>query len=237
LNQEREKKDKLSKSKFTDKALLSSASLLKGELELNGRRLVIMPSVAKTRVDSVIQENKDSAKGVGEDRRNLLMKKEGLLNEKFWIHQEPALTKKDLEQRQLLFTAKDSALKKSPNLSVSRVRMQIRNLPKRDFFETELRELLVKVIESYNKAHPKQKELRAKAAIRQVKILRDQEKTYSAESGEVLKLSSGLAFGEFAEAKIATYAVRYLNNLQLGANRGLVVDFALEDARKMHKRA
>ena len=53
----------------------------------------------------------------------------------------------------------------------------------------------------------------AKRVIKQVKILRDQEKTYSAESGEVLKLSSGLAFCEFVEPKIALYAVRYLNNV------------------------
>ena len=52
----------------------------------------------------------------------------------------------------------------------------------------------------------------------------------------MLKLSSGLAFCEFSDASIALYAVRYLNNLQLSANRGLVVDFALEDARKMFKR-
>ena len=43
LSEEKNKKDRLSKQGFSDKALLSSASLLKGELELNGRRLVIMP--------------------------------------------------------------------------------------------------------------------------------------------------------------------------------------------------
>lgn len=52
----------------------------------------------------------------------------------------------------------------------------------------------------------------------------------------MLKLSSGLAFVEFSEHELALYAVRYLNNLQLSGNRGLVVDFALEDARKMFKR-
>lgn len=82
LNQERIQKDKLSKSKDTDKALLSSASLLKGELELNGRRLVVMRQINRTKVDSVVKENKEMLKGTGEDRRNLLMKKEGLLNEK-----------------------------------------------------------------------------------------------------------------------------------------------------------
>ena len=59
---------------------------MKGELELNGRRLVVLPSVAKTKVNDVVQQNKDSVKGVGEDRRNLYLKKEGLLSEKEWIH-------------------------------------------------------------------------------------------------------------------------------------------------------
>ena len=91
LADEREKNDKLKRGKFEDKALLSSASLLKGELELNGRLLVVLPQVAKTRVNDVIQANKDSVKGTGEDKRNLYLKKEGLLNEKLWVHQEPAL--------------------------------------------------------------------------------------------------------------------------------------------------
>jgi hypothetical protein len=60
--------------------------LLKGELELNGRRLVVMPSVARTKVADTLQQNKDDFKGVGEDRRNLALKKEGLLSEKDWIH-------------------------------------------------------------------------------------------------------------------------------------------------------
>ena len=86
LNDERIKKDKQSKTKNADKDLLSSASLLKGELELNGRRLVVMPSVARGRVDGVVKANKDASKGIGTDRRNLALKKEGLLNETNWIH-------------------------------------------------------------------------------------------------------------------------------------------------------
>jgi hypothetical protein len=46
----------------------------------------VLPSVAKTKVNDVVQQNKDSVKGVGEDRRNLYLKKEGLLSEKEWIH-------------------------------------------------------------------------------------------------------------------------------------------------------
>lgn len=74
-------------------------------------------------------------------------------------------------------------------------------------------------------------------AIKQIKVLRDETKQHLSEAtGEMLKLSSGLAFCEFSDPAIALYAVRYLNNLQLSGNRGLIVDFALEDARKMFKR-
>ena len=45
----------------------------------------------------MIKANKDSQKGLGEDRRNLILKKEGLLNETYWVHTEPKLAAKDLE--------------------------------------------------------------------------------------------------------------------------------------------
>ena len=64
---------------------------------MNGRRLVIMPSVARGNITETIKENKDYVAGRGMDRRNLYLKKEGLLNETMWIHQEPALSTKELE--------------------------------------------------------------------------------------------------------------------------------------------
>ena len=76
-----------------------------------------------------------------------------------------------------------------------------------------------------------------KTLIRQVKVLRDQEKTQMTEDGsDMVKLASGLAFCEFSEPAVALFAVRYLNNMYLAGQRGLVVDFALEDARKLHIR-
>ena len=66
-------------------------------------------------------------------------------------------------------------MKKSPNLSVSRVRLQVRNLPKRDFYENELKALTIKLLAAFNeerkqKDHfnldPAFKELRAKAVIK-----------------------------------------------------------------------
>ena len=65
------------------------------------------------------------------------------------------MTSKDLEQRQRLFIEKDTALKKSPNLSVSKTRLQIRNLPKREFYEAELRELCIAVVDAYREKEQK----------------------------------------------------------------------------------
>ena len=59
----------------------------------------------------------------GDNAHNRVRKKEGLLNEGEWIHKEPALTSKELEQRQRLYIQKDKALKASPNLSVSQTRI------------------------------------------------------------------------------------------------------------------
>lgn len=203
-----------------------------------------MPSVARGKVSDVVQANKDAMKGVGVDRRNLYLKKEGLLNETTWVHQEPPLQTKDLEQRRRLFIEKDNALKKSPNLSVSDVRLQLRNLPKKEFNEPELRELMVAVIEAYREDQSQQqggaliKLPRVKSLIRQVKVLKDVDKTFvDPETQEVTNFSSGLAFVEFTEPKISLFAVRYLNNMQLAGNRPLIVDFALNDARKVQKRA
>jgi len=55
-----------------------------------------------------------------------------------------------------LFIEKDTALKKSPNLSVSQMRLQLRNLPKKEFHEPELRALMVAVIEAFREDQAKE---------------------------------------------------------------------------------
>ena len=69
------------------------------------------------------------------------MAKEGLLNEDAWIHKDP-LPKAMAEMRQRLHVAKQRALKASTNLFISKTRLQMRNLPRREFFEAELKELM-----------------------------------------------------------------------------------------------
>jgi hypothetical protein len=47
---------------------------------------------------------------------------------------------------------KDKALSKSTNLFVSRKRITLRNLPKREFLEKELKELMLVVIDEWLKS-------------------------------------------------------------------------------------
>jgi hypothetical protein len=55
LDHEHSEKNKKSlKPKKSNDSIIGQSSLLKGELELNGRRLVILPSVARTKVSDVV---------------------------------------------------------------------------------------------------------------------------------------------------------------------------------------
>ena len=174
-------------------------------------------------------------KKIKEDKRNLNYTKEGLLNEQAWIHKYPVPTEKSLEQRQRLLKEKETALTKNTNLFVSKKRIQIRNLPKREFFEKELKELTYVVIDEWMKQVPdaESKSKNKRKYMKHVKILRDQEKSDSA-TGD--KLASGLGFAEFDDEDLALYAIRYLNNMELTNNRPLIADFSLEDVRAIHKR-
>lgn len=49
-------------------------------------------------------------------------------------------------------------------------------------------------------------------------------------------MASGLGFAEFEEEDLALFALRYLNNMELVTNKGIIADFSLEDARAIHKR-
>lgn len=60
-----------------------------------------------------------------------------------------------MQQRQRLLDEKEQALKKNTNLFVSRKRISIRNLPKRDFLEKELKELMLVVIDEWLKSQEK----------------------------------------------------------------------------------
>ncbi len=72
-----------------------------------------------------------------------------------------------------------------------------------------------------------------KKFLKQVKVLRDEQKTDGA-TGD--KLASGLGFAEFEDEQLALFAIRYLNNMELTSSKGLISDYSLEDARALFKR-
>lgn len=152
------------------------------------------------------------------------------MDDKLWIHKVPAMTQQVYDQRKHLLQEKETALNKSTNLFVSRTRMTIRNLPKRDFFEKELKELIMLVVDEWMKTlTPEQKKQASqKKLVKQVKVLRDKEKV-DALTKE--KLSNGIGFAEVENEELAKYAIMYLNNMELVTNKGLIVDYSLEDAR------
>lgn len=69
-------------------ALVSSLTLIKNEIELDGRRLIVKPSISKEKAGDLKKQQtlEIKAKKEDEDKRNIKMAKEGLLNEDNWIH-------------------------------------------------------------------------------------------------------------------------------------------------------
>lgn len=207
-------------------------------MELDGRRLIIKEQVSKEEAAGLRDKQKaeEKQKKEDEDKRNVGMAKEGLLNEHAWINQGQPLSKAQSDLRQRLYISKQKALKASTNLYVSKTRLQIRNLPRRDFFEPELKQLMLTTATSWSKTLTKEEykaQYKNKKLILQIKVMRDEQKTDA--TGE--SLASGMAFVEFKNEALALYAVRFLNNMELtGKNRGLVVDFSMEDQRALFKR-
>lgn len=116
---------------------------------MNGRRLVVMEAVSKDQASNTNFNRDDKKK---DDKRNLASKREGLLNYEDWIHQTPRPTEKLIEQRQRMLDEKEKALAKNTNLFVSKKRLNLRNLPKKSFYEPELKELMLVVIDEWFKS-------------------------------------------------------------------------------------
>ncbi len=132
---------------MTKKDTTGVTSVIQAELELNGRRLVIMEAMSSDSASTVGRVD-DKKK---QDKRNLALKREGLLNYEDWVHKQPRPNEKMIATRQRLLDEKEKALSKSTNLFVSKKRIQIRGLPRKEFFEAELKELMMVVIEEWMK--------------------------------------------------------------------------------------
>jgi nucleolar protein 4 len=189
-------------------------------------------TVAGADVRAAVALSKDGARALGEarggkpggaagDARNLYLAKEGRI--------EPGSSAwSGLSPTDRVHRAKAAAEAKSklasPNFCVSKTRLCLRNLP----FATDeagLKKLLLDAVTARaTQAQPK---------LTQVKVI-----TGARRPGAPVK-SKGLAFAEFADHEHALCALRELNNspTPFGADRRPIVEFAIDDARALQKRA
>ncbi|KAL3680177.1 hypothetical protein R1sor_023133 [Riccia sorocarpa] len=152
-----------------------------------------------------------------DDRRNLALAKEGLIQE--GTSAAEGVSKKDIEKRKMLEREKGTKLR-SPNFHISRTRLSVHNVPK-GLTEKALKKLFIDAVKARaSKQHP---------VIKQVKILRD----------DVTGKARGTAFVEFTEHQHALVALRVLNNnpATFTAENRPIVEFAVENSLILRKRA
>ncbi|KAH9316193.1 hypothetical protein KI387_024820, partial [Taxus chinensis] len=204
-------------------AAISAAEIRQGMVDsgitLKGRPLTVLKAIDKKSAD---QKAKEKVEKEVHDHRNLYLTKEGLI-----LEGTPAaagVSKEDLSKRQILAHQKEIKLR-SPNFHVSKTRLAIYNVPK-SMTEIELKKLVIAAVQSRaSKQNP---------VIKQVKILRDIKKPVSGVKGR----PRGVAFIEFGVHEHAIVALRVLNNNPetFGPERRPIVEFAIDDVRKLQKR-
>ncbi len=108
----------------------------------------------------------------------------------------------------------------------------MRNLPKREYKDDDIRALFDRTLQEYIKAQPQdqQKKLKHHKFVKQIKLMFD-----TADPNRVEAKSRGYAYVEMSDPAVALHCLRALNNTLVG-NKRLIIDFALEDQRKLLKR-
>lgn len=109
-----------------EKHTLSKAALndLEAQIEFKGRRLAMFKAESKQD-----RQRSTEHKEVKEDKRNTDMVKEGLITTKTFVH--GPVSEPEMETRIRLWKEKQTAMKKNPNLFVSKTRLCFRHLDKR----------------------------------------------------------------------------------------------------------
>jgi len=214
-----EEKFKLSKAKQAD---------LESMIEFKGRRLVMFKAESKSD-----RERSKEEKNVKVDKRNKDLLKVGLVTTKEFVHE--GVSEKEMETRIRLFKKKQDSIKKNPNLFVSKTRLCMRELDRR-MDEKSFAEFITSFVNDWKEtlSFEDRKEIKTVKLVKQYKILMDKDNTN--ETGK--PKSSGIGFVEVSDHRLAMYLVENLNNFIMNKKRGkgLVVDFALEDHRKLLKR-
>eukprot|EP00002_Diphylleia_rotans_P037542 TRINITY_DN8399_c0_g4_i2.p1 TRINITY_DN8399_c0_g4~~TRINITY_DN8399_c0_g4_i2.p1 ORF type:complete len:786 (+),score=168.60 TRINITY_DN8399_c0_g4_i2:33-2390(+) len=197
------------------KTSLLSGLMTEG-LSLRGRPLLVSGAVDKKTAATIVEQRKEKK---DRDKRNLYLAKEGEID----LNSPAAnqLSDMDIELRKRLMEEKNRKLK-NPNFFVSKTRLSIHNLPKK-IDEKELRDLLA--------LHGSIPGSVKKPYIKQAILLKPKDDPKN--SGKIL----GVGFVEFVKHEHALQALRKLNNNPdaFADKRRLIVEFAIEDSRKIQK--
>lgn len=148
------------------------------------------------------------------------------------------VSESDMRIRLRLYKSKNESMKKNPNLFQSDSRLCFRNLPRTGFEEADLKAMIKEHLNTWKNSlteeQTKEKELNKKKLIHQVLVMKNEETVLA--DGSVK--GSGMAYAEIKDTDAVIYLIRAMNNIHLSTttNKGLIVDFAIEDHRKLHKR-
>ncbi|KAL3142888.1 hypothetical protein ABBQ38_003176 [Trebouxia sp. C0009 RCD-2024] len=195
-----------------------------GGIMVGGRTVEVDLALSQDDARNLASGGRASAGPGGKDNRNLYLAKEGTIEEgsAAWT----TMSATDRSKRKRAAEEKNTKLR-SPNFSVSRTRLSVRNIPF-TLQEKELKQLFIAAVKEHaSKAQPR---------VKQAKILRDPERVDPADG---LPRSRGLGFVEFTEHEHAICALRHLNNnpAPFSRDKRPVVEFALESAQAVRKMA
>jgi nucleolar protein 4 len=214
LDDKKAKKDRLKRGKAAQAAA-------ERVLKLDSRDLIIARAVDRGEAADLAEANKKKK----EDRRNMYLAREGVILAD--TSAADGVSKLDLEKRTRAWKDKKTKLQ-NPNFSVSRVRLSVRNIPL-GMDEKMLKTLFLEQVKSdYKKADRKAGDV----VIKQAKVVFDKEKL----GPDGLPKSKGYGFVEFSIHEHALHALRAINNNPTffrSANKRPIVEFALDDARKV----
>jgi len=198
-------------------------------ISLKGRRLVLKSAVKPQEASELAEKNK-TQKGTGAKERRSWMH---LLNighiaesSEKWEN----LSKSEQRQRQQSRKERKWRLS-NPNFAIHPQRLSIRNLP--TFVDAnKLREAVVKNLVQTSDVKNKKENLKmAQQAITKAILVRDDERR--SEAGE--RRSKGYGFMAFKDHDSAMRTLEFLNDNPkvFGGNRRPIVEFAVEDKRKL----
>jgi nucleolar protein 4 len=214
-----------------------------GGIRIAGRLLNVNLAVSRTRATKLVEEHKNAStttdvgprsgrKNERIDKRRLHLARVGVMlpDGQFGEY----LSAQDGARRLEAWTDKKKKLK-NPNFQVSDTRISIRNLPL-NMNEAGLRNLFVQAMVRARAADGKAGKKRGNASlgkVLQVKIARQSDRI---DTRTGLGRSKRFGFVQFAKHSDALAAIREINNQTIatgGKPLSLIVEFALDDARKL----